>query len=86
LSIYREEGTQVLIKNVLSHADDLHDGRPIGPYATAEISDEAAELEHYQSRITDGLMVVVPEPAKSGPKTAPKGAKSASVDAGKETS
>jgi hypothetical protein len=49
----------VLIKNVLSHSDELHDGRPIEAYATAEVSHEDFALEHYQCRIRDGLMVVV---------------------------
>lgn len=49
----------MLIKNVLPHPDDLHDGRPFPPYETAEITPEDFELEHYQARLRDGLIVVV---------------------------
>ncbi len=52
----------MLIKNVLPHPDDLHDGRPIDAYSTVELTDDELALEHYQSRIRDGLMVVVPVP------------------------
>lgn len=48
----------MLIKNVLSHPDDLHDGRTIDAYATADITPEELALEHYQRRLRDGLLVV----------------------------
>jgi hypothetical protein len=51
----------VLIKNVLPHTDDLHDGRPVVAYETAEVSAEDFKLEHYQSRLRDGMLVVVSE-------------------------
>jgi hypothetical protein len=51
----------VLIKNLLPHPDDLHDGRPIDAYATAEVTPEDFQLEHYQGRLRDGLLAVVPE-------------------------
>jgi hypothetical protein len=54
----------VLIKNVLSHTDDLHDGRAIGAYETAEISAEDFQLEHYQARLRDGLIAVLDDSAE----------------------
>lgn len=53
----------MLIKNVLPHSDNLHDGRPIASYDTADITAEELQLEHYQSRLRDGLMVLVEEQA-----------------------
>ena len=76
----------MLVKNVLSHPDDLHDGRPIGPYETVEVSADAAEMPHYQSRFADGLMVVVPAPESSSGKPKEKAPKTASGDASKENS
>jgi hypothetical protein len=65
----------VLIKNVLPHPDDLHDGRAIGAYETAEVSAKDFELEHYQSRLRDGCLVVAePESDEHTSKRAPKGA------------
>lgn len=49
----------MLIKNVCPHLDDLHDGRPIETGETAVISAEDFALEHYQSRLRDGLILVV---------------------------
>jgi hypothetical protein len=60
----------VLIKNVLPHSDDLHDGRPIDSCETAEITADDFQLEHYQARLRDGLIVVVSENA-SAPQTVP---------------
>lgn len=51
----------MLIKNVCPHLDDLHDGRPIESCETAEISAEDFQLEHYQSRLRDGMLLVVEE-------------------------
>lgn len=51
----------MLIKNVLSHPDDLHDGRTLAPYDTAVVSDEDFQLEHYQARLREGLIAVVAE-------------------------
>jgi hypothetical protein len=54
------------IKNVVGHPDDLHDGRPIASFATAEISTEELALDHYQTRLDDGSFVVA-EDAKQPP-------------------
>ena len=51
----------MLIKNLLPHPDDLHDGRPIDAYETAEVTPEDFQREHYQGRLRDGLLAVVPE-------------------------
>lgn len=53
----------MLIKNVLPHSDDLHDGRPFDSCETAQITTEDFRLEHYQARLRDGLIVVVSEDA-----------------------
>jgi hypothetical protein len=55
----------VLIKNVLPHADDLHDGRRILPYDTSAISAKDFQLRHYQSRLRDGAIVVVESQEKT---------------------
>jgi hypothetical protein len=56
------------IKNISAHVDCLHDGRPLPAYATAEISDEEIAERHYQTRIADGLLIVVsPEDAVEPP-------------------
>jgi hypothetical protein len=54
----------VLIKNVCPHLDDLHDGRPIETGETAVISADDFQLEHYQSRLRDGLLLVVEDEAE----------------------
>jgi hypothetical protein len=50
----------VLIKNITAHLDVLHDGRPLPAYAIGTIDDEDSQLPHYQTRLADGLIVVVP--------------------------
>jgi hypothetical protein len=71
----------VLIKNVLPHPDDLHDGRAIGAYETADVSPKDFELEHYQSRLRDGCLVVAEpdETDENTSKRAPKGASKETV-------
>lgn len=49
------------IKNVQTHADDLHDGRSLAPYEAAVITDDELALEHYQSRLRDGSILLVPQ-------------------------
>lgn len=49
------------IKNVGGHVDDLHDGRPIARFATATVTAEQLDLAHYQTRISDGRILVVPD-------------------------
>jgi hypothetical protein len=51
----------VLIRNVSSHPDDLHDGRMLAPFETAEITAEEFKDEHYQARLREGLIVVCPD-------------------------
>lgn len=50
------------VKNVSTHVDDLPDGRPIGAYETAEITDDELASSHAQSRIADGAWLTAPDP------------------------
>lgn len=49
------------IKHVGTHVDDLHDGRPIVPYASTEITTEDLALDHYQTRLAAGSLLLVPD-------------------------
>jgi hypothetical protein len=50
------------IKNVCAHPEDLHDGRALPAYETAEVTDKEFALGHYQTRIDSGMFLVVVGP------------------------
>lgn len=55
------------IKNVSTHVEDLHDGRPIEAYATRRIDVKHIDDDHYVQRIADGVFLRVDDPPTKTP-------------------
>lgn len=47
------------VKNVGNHAEDLADGRMLAPGEEAELTDEQADVEFNQGKISDGVFMDV---------------------------